>query len=398
MFMFETLQLAPPDPILGLTDAFRRDPNPNKINLGVGVYQDEAGKTATLECVKRAEAKLLAAGAPKTYLAIEGTAEYGKHVRALLFGKDSALVSDGRAVTAQSPGGTGALRLAGDVAHARMGLKRLLVSDPTWANHQAIFQAAGLKTENYAYYDAASKGLNFAGMLADLEKAGPSDLVLLHACCHNPSGVDPSPAQWQQLAEVAQKRGFLTLFDFAYQGFGDGVEQDALPVRLFAERGLELMICSSFSKNFGLYNERVGALTLLTTSKDAGDKALSQLKSTIRSNYSSPPSHGGAVVSTVLSDPELAALWLREVDAMRDRIARMRVLFVETLKQKGVKQDFSFITGQKGMFSFAGISPEQVDRLRDEFGIYAVRSGRINVAGMSESTMDRLCNAVVAVL
>lgn len=396
--MFENLQLAPPDPILGLTDAFKRDTNPNKINLGVGVYQDEAGKTATLECVKRAEAKLLAAGAPKTYLPIEGTAEYGKHLRALLFGKDSALVSDGRAVTAQSPGGTGALRLAGDLAQARMGLKRVLVSDPTWANHQAIFQAAGMKAENYAYYDAASKGLNFGGLLADLEKAGPGDLVLLHACCHNPSGVDPTPEQWAQIADVAQKRGFLTLFDFAYQGFGDGVEQDALPVRLFADRGLELMICSSFSKNFGLYNERVGALTLLTKSKDAGDKALSQLKSTIRSNYSNPPSHGGAIVSTVLSDPELAALWLREVDAMRDRIARMRTLFVETLKQKGVKQDFSFITKQKGMFSFAGISPEQVDRLKDEYGIYAVRSGRINVAGMSEGTMDRLCSAVAAVL
>ena len=396
--MFESLQLAPPDPILGLTDAFKRDPNPNKINLGVGVYQDEAGKTATLECVKRAEAKLLAAGAPKTYLAIEGSPEYGKHVRALLFGKDSALVTDGRAVTAQAPGGTGALRLSGDLVQARMGLKRVLVSDPTWANHQAIFQAAGLKAENYAYYDAAKKGLNFAGMLADLEKAGPSDLVLLHACCHNPSGVDPTPEQWRELAAVAQKRGFLTLFDFAYQGFGDGVDADALPVRLFAERGLELIVCSSFSKNFGLYNERVGAITLLTGSKDAGDKALSQLKSTIRSNYSNPPAHGGAVVTAVLSDPELAALWQREVDGMRDRISRMRTLFVETLKQKGVKQDFSFIASQKGMFSFAGISPEQVDRLKDEFGIYAVRSGRINVAGMSESTMDRLCTAVAAVL
>jgi aspartate/tyrosine/aromatic aminotransferase len=396
--MFESLQLAPPDPILGLTDAFKRDPNPNKINLGVGVYQDEAGKTATLECVKRAEAKLLAAASPKTYLAIEGSPDYGKHVRALLFGADSALLGDGRAVTAQAPGGTGALRLTGDLAHARMGLSRVLVSDPTWANHQAIFQAAGLKTETYAYYDAAKKGLNFAGMLADLEKAGPSDLVLLHACCHNPSGVDPTPEQWRELAELAQKRGFLTLFDFAYQGFGDGVQEDALPVRLFAERGLELIVCSSFSKNFGLYNERVGAITLLTRSKDAGDKALSQLKSTIRSNYSNPPAHGGGVVTAVLSDPELAALWQREVDGMRDRIARMRTLFVETLKQKGVKQDFSFIATQKGMFSFAGISPEQVDRLRDEYGIYAVRSGRINVAGMSESTMDRLCSALAAVL
>jgi aspartate/tyrosine/aromatic aminotransferase len=396
--MFETLEQAPPDPILGLTEAFKRDPNPNKINLGVGVYQDESGKTATLECVKRAEAKLLSLGAPKTYLPIEGSVDYGKHVRSLLFGAKSSLVSDGRAVTAQTPGGTGALRIAGDLAGGRIGLKRVLVSDPTWVNHQAIFQAAGLSAHNYAYYDAKTKGLNFSGMLADLEQAGPSDLVLLHACCHNPSGVDPTPEQWQKLAEVAEKRGFLTLFDFAYQGFGDGVEEDALPVRLFAEKNLELIICSSFSKNFGLYNERVGAVTLLTRDKDAGDKSLSQLKSTIRSNYSSPPSHGGSVVATVLSDPELAALWRSEVDAMRARIAGMRTLFVETLAKKGVKQDFSFITKQKGMFSFAGISPAQVDRLREEFGIYAVRSGRINVAGMSSATMDRLCSAIAAVL
>ena len=396
--MFDNLELAPADPILGLTEAFKRDPNPNKINLGVGVYQDESGKTATLECVKRAEAKLLAANAPKTYLPIEGSADYGKYVRALLFGKDSPLVSNGRAVTAQSPGGTGALRISGDLVGGRLNLKRVFVSDPTWVNHQAIFQAAGMEPVNYAYYDAKTRGLNFGGMLADLERAGPGDLVLLHACCHNPSGVDPSPEQWKQLADVAQKRGFLTLFDFAYQGFGDGVEEDALPVRVFAERNLELVICSSFSKNFGLYNERVGAITLLTGSKDAGEKALSQLKATIRSNYSSPPSHGGAIVATVLGDSELAALWKQEVDAMRDRIASMRTLFVDTLKQKGVKQDFSFITKQKGMFSFAGISPTQVDRLREEFGIYAVRSGRINVAGMSTATMDRLCTAIAAVL
>jgi aspartate/tyrosine/aromatic aminotransferase len=222
--------------------------------------------------------------------------------------------------------------------------------------------------------------------------------VLLHACCHNPTGVDPTAAQWAEIAALAKKQGFLTLFDFAYQGFGDGVEEDALPVRLFAEQGLELLVCSSFSKNFGLYNERAGALTLLANSRDAGEKALSQLRVTVRCNYSNPPFHGGAVVTTVLSDPELSALWLREVNAMRDRIASMRKLFVETLAQKGVKQDFGFITRQKGMFSFAGISPEQVDRLKNEFAIYAVRSGRINVAGMSENTMDRLCSAVAAVL
>ncbi|MFT3921656.1 MAG: amino acid aminotransferase [Myxococcales bacterium] len=396
--MFETLEMAPPDPILGLTDAFKKDANPNKINLGVGVFQDESGKTPTLECVKKAEAKLLAQGAAKTYLPIEGSADYGRAVRTLLFGAQSSLVSDGRAVTAQAPGGTGALRVAGDLARTKLGMKRVFVSDPTWANHQAIFQSAGIEPLNYAYYDAATRGLAFDKLLASLSKAGPTDLVLLHACCHNPTGVDPTPVQWREIAALAKKQGFMTLFDFAYQGFGDGVEEDALPVRLFAEQGLELMICSSFSKNFGLYNERVGALTLLAPNKDAGDKALSQLKVTVRSNYSNPPFHGGAVVTTVLSDPELSALWLREVNGMRDRIAGMRRLFVDTLKQKGVKQDFSFITHQKGMFSFAGISPEQVDRLKNEFAIYAVRSGRINVAGMSESTMDCLCSAVAAVL
>jgi aspartate/tyrosine/aromatic aminotransferase len=396
--MFETLEMAPPDPILGLTDAFKKDANPNKINLGVGIFQDEAGKTPTLECVKKAEAKLLAQNAPKTYLPIEGSADYGRVVRGLLFGAKSSLVSDGRAVTAQAPGGTGALRLAGDLAKTKLGAKRVFVSDPTWANHQAIFQAAGIEPVNYAYYDAATRGLAFDKLLASLSKAGPGDLVLLHACCHNPTGVDPTAAQWQEIANLAKKQGFFPLFDFAYQGFGDGVEEDALPVRLFAEQGLELMICSSFSKNFGLYNERVGALTLLAPNADAGAKALSQLKVTIRSNYSNPPSHGGAIVTTVLSDAELSALWLREVNAMRDRIAGMRKLFVDTLKQKGVKQDFGFITQQKGMFSFAGISPEQVDRLKNEHAIYAVRSGRINVAGMSESTMDRLCSAVASVL
>ncbi len=396
--MFETLEMAPPDPILGLTDAFKKDTNPNKINLGVGIFQDANGKTPTLECVTKAEAKLLALGAPKTYLPIEGPADYGRVVRGLLFGAKSSLISDGRAVTAQAPGGTGALRLAGDLAKTKLGAKRVFVSDPTWANHQAIFRAAGIEPVSYAYYDAATRGLAFDKLLASLSQAGPGDLVLLHACCHNPTGVDPTAAQWQAIADLAKKQGFLPLFDFAYQGFGDGVEEDALPVRLFAEQGLELVICSSFSKNFGLYNERVGALTLLAGSSDAASKALSQLKVTVRSNYSNPPAHGGAVVTTVLTDPELSALWLSEVNAMRDRIAGMRKLFVDTLKQKGVQQDFSFITKQKGMFSFAGISPEQVDRLKNEFAIYAVRSGRINVAGMSESTMDRLCTAVAAVL
>lgn len=396
--MFETLQLAPPDPILGLTDAFRKDPNPNKINLGVGVYQDEEGRTTTLASVRRAEALLLEQASPKTYLPIEGSPEFGKHVRTLLFGAQDVRVSDGRAVTAQSPGGTGALRVAADLAHSKLGARRVWVSDPTWANHQQIFQAAGLKVETYPYYDAASHGLAFDSMIAALARAGEGDLVLLHACCHNPSGVDPTPAQWEVIAELAKKQRFTTLFDFAYQGFGDGLEADAFAVRAFAARDLELLIASSFSKNFGLYNERVGAITLLANDVDAATKALSQLRVTVRSNYSNPPSYGGAVVSKVLGDAELNALWHNEVDAMRARILRMRTLFVDTLKKKGVKQDFSFIAHQKGMFSFAGITPEQVDALRDRHAIYAVRSGRINVAGMREATMDRLCSAIADVL
>jgi aspartate/tyrosine/aromatic aminotransferase len=362
------------------------------------VFQDEEGKTPTLECVKRAEAKLLQQGAPKTYLPIEGTPEYGKHVRALLFGASDSRVSDGSAVTAQTPGGTGSLRLAGDLLKTKLGVKRIWVSDPTWANHQAIFHAAGLATENYAYYDAKTRGLAFEGLLTSLEKAERGDAVLLHACCHNPSGVDPTLAQWDAIADVCEKKGLLPLFDFAYQGFGDGVDEDAAPVRKFAARGLELVISSSFSKNFGLYNERVGALTLLGKDAEVGERALSQLKVTIRVNYSNPPFHGGAIVNAVLGDAELAALWRREVDAMRDRILRMRTQFVATLRDKGVQQDFSFIASQKGMFSFAGISPEQVDRLKNEHAIYAVRSGRINVAGIRAANMDRLCSAIAEVL
>jgi aspartate aminotransferase len=396
--MFETLQLAPPDPILGLTDQFKKDPNPNKINLGVGVYQGEDGKTATLTSVRRAEALVLEQAAPKTYLPIEGSPDYGKHVRTLLLGAQDVRVSDGRAITAQTPGGTGALRVAGDLARTKIGIKRIFVSDPTWANHNQIFQAAGLEVVTYPYYDAATHGLAFDKMLAGIAQAGKGDAVLLHTCCHNPSGVDPSTAQWEVIAQAAKEQGFLPLFDFAYQGFGDGIEADAAPVREFAARDLEMIVCSSFSKNFGLYNERVGAVSLIANDLDAATKALSQLRVTVRSNYSNPSAYGAAVVNAVLGNPELNALWRNEVDAMRARIAKMRTLFVEGLKAKGVKQDFSFIVHQKGMFSFAGITPEQVDALKEKHGIYAVRSGRINVAGIREANIDRLTSAVADVL
>lgn len=396
--MFESFTQAPPDPILGLNDAFKKDARADKINLGVGVFQDEQGKTPTLACVKRAELLILERNAAKTYLPIEGSPEYGKVVRELLFGKDSAHVSNGRAITAQSPGGTGALRLAGDLLKQKLGAKKVWLSDPTWANHAAIFQAAGLETATYPYYDEKTQQLDFAKMKGQLEKLGHEDVVLLHACCHNPTGIDPTQEQWRALAGVAKTAGFITLFDFAYQGFGEGIDADAFPVRAFAELDLEQLVCSSFSKNFGLYNERVGALTLLARDTEVAARALSQLKVTIRSNYSNPPSHGGAIVATVLTTPELAALWRTEVDTMRDRIAAMRSSFVQTLKKKGVTQDFSFIAKQKGMFSFAGITAQQVDILKEKHAIYAVRSGRINVAGMSEATMSRLCDAVADVL
>jgi aspartate/tyrosine/aromatic aminotransferase len=396
--MFESFTQAPPDPILGLNDAFKKDTRSDKINLGVGVYQDENGQTPTLACVKRAERLILDRDAAKTYLPIEGSPAYGTAVRELLFGKGSPHVSNGRAITAHAPGGTGALRVAGDLLKQKLGAKKVWLSNPTWANHAAVFQAAGLETSSYPYYDDKAQQLDFLGMKAQLEKLGKEDVVLLHACCHNPTGIDPSNEQWQDLAQVAKKAGFITLFDFAYQGFGEGIEADAFPVRAFAEHDLEQLVCSSFSKNFGLYNERVGALTLFAREAEVAARALSQLKATVRSNYSNPPSHGGAIVATVLTTPDLEAQWRSEVDVMRARIASMRSLFVETLRNKGVTQDFSFIARQKGMFSFAGIAAHQVDLLKEKHAIYAVRSGRINVAGMSESTMSRLCEAVADVL
>lgn len=396
--MFERLEMAPADPILGLTEAFKKDDNPQKINLGVGVFKDDQGATPTLDCVKRAEAKLLELDAQKTYLPISGEPEYGQLVRGLLLGQDAPRSADGTSVTVHTPGGTGALRVAGDFLKTQLGAPTVWLSDPTWANHAAIFKAAGLETNKYAYYDADSHGLAFDAMVAALEKVPAGDVVLLHACCHNPTGVDPTPEQWSRLAEVQANAGWLPLFDFAYQGFGQGLDEDAAGLRTFASSGCEMLVCSSFSKNFGLYNERVGALSLFARDADAASKAFSQLKIRVRSNYSNPPRHGGAVVRTVLEDPQLRALWLQELGAMRDRIRAMREQFVTALKAQGVSQDFGFIAEQKGMFSFSGLTPEQVDRLREEHSIYAVRSGRINVAGLRESTMERLCAAVASVL
>ncbi len=396
--MFDSIQAAPPDPILGITEAFQKDPRQGKINLSVGVFKDESGATPVLRSVKEAEKRLLELEKNKLYKPIQGDAAYGKAVRELLFGKASPLVGDGRAVTAHTPGGTGALRLAADFLSQKAGAKTIWVSDPTWENHRAIFSAVGLEVKSYRYFDAATNGLDFAGLKAALSGAKEGDAVLLHACCHNPSGVDPTLDQWNEIADLLASRGALPVVDFAYQGFGDGIEEDACGLRALLGKHSEMLVCSSFSKNFGLYNERTGALTALTKSATAGDAVLSQLKVCARVNYSNPPAHGGSIVTTILGDGELSKLWETELSEMCVRIADMRKAFVAGLAKAGAQRDFSFITTQKGMFSFSGLNKEQVEKLKVERGIYIVGSGRINVAGMSTKTMDELCQAIVSVL
>lgn len=396
--MLDKLEMAPPDPILGLTEAFKKDPNPAKINLGVGVYKDAKGDTPKFDSVRKAEERILAQEKTKNYLAITGIPEYDDAVLKLVFGEGHECLASGRAAASQTPGGTGALRVAADFIATLYPGTTVWLSDPTWENHVNIFQAAGLTVKRYPYYDAETRGIAFDKMLAALREVPKGDVVLLHGCCHNPTGADPSPAQWKQIADVAQEKNWMPFVDFAYQGLGNGLDEDAVGVRELCRPGMEMLVASSFSKNFGLYNERVGALTVVGATKDAAQKALSHIKRSIRFNYSNPPSHGASTVVAILSDPTLRAQWEAEVTAMRDRINTMRKRFVETLKNKGVHDDFSFIQQQKGMFSFSGLTPEQVERLRDEFAIYIVRSGRINVAGMTESNMDQLCEAIAAVL
>ncbi|MCW9687817.1 amino acid aminotransferase [Proteus terrae] len=396
--MFEKIIAAPADPILGLADSFRSDPRENKINLGIGVYKDETGKTPVLTTVKKAEKYLLENETTKNYLPISGIPEFGNVTQTLLFGEQHPIISEKRARTAQAPGGTGALRIAADFIAQQTTAKRVWISNPTWPNHNNIFQTAGLEICNYDYYDAENHGLDFEGMLASLAKAQAGDVVLFHGCCHNPSGIDPTEEQWRQLAELSAEKGWLPVFDFAYQGFARGLEEDAQGLRLFAEKNPELIVASSYSKNFGLYNERVGACTIVTKDSDTAEKAFSQAKAIIRANYSNPPAHGASVVTTILSNPELKEEWIEELTTMRERIQRMRQLLVTTLQEKGAKQDFSFIIDQNGMFSFSGLNKEQVERLRAEYGIYIVGSGRINVAGLTLENMVPLCEAIVAVL
>jgi aspartate aminotransferase len=396
--MFEKITAAPADPILGLTDIFRADERPTKINLGIGVYKDETGKTPVLTSVKKAEQYLLENESTKNYLSIEGLPAFASCTQELLFGKDSAIISDKRAKTAQTPGGTGGLRVAADFIANQTNAKRIWISNPTWPNHKNVFSSVGLDVAEYAYYDAANHALDFDGMVKSLQAAQAGDVVLFHGCCHNPTGIDPTPEQWAALAEISAKKGWLPLFDFAYQGFAKGLEEDAQGLRIFAASHQELLVASSYSKNFGLYNERVGACTLVAADAETAERAFSQVKAGIRANYSNPPSHGAAIVATILGNEALRAIWEQELTDMRQRIHRMRQLFVNTLREKGAEQDFSFIIEQNGMFSFSGLTKEQVLRLRNEFAVYAVNSGRVNVAGMTPDNMAPLCEAIVAVL
>ena len=395
---FEKIVAAPADPILGLTEEFKNDPRTDKINLGVGIYKTNDGVTPILKCVKKAEEIIFKEETTKSYLPIVGTPEYGKLVRELVFGKDSEVIASDRARTTQAPGGTGALRIGADFLKQQSVTAKIWISDPTWANHFQVFGKAGLETAKYRYYDKNTRALDFEGMKEDLKNAKAGDAVLIHACCHNPSGMDPNAAQWEELAKLVAELGLLPFFDFAYQGFGNGIEEDAFGIRTFLKYNKEILVASSFSKNFGLYNERIGALTVVSADKETADRVFSQVKIAVRANISNPPAHGAKIVTTVLSCPELRAQWEQEVAEMRDRIKEMRELFVSKLAALGSSVDFSFINTQYGMFSFSGLSPEQVATLKKDYGIYMVGNGRISVAGITTSNIDALCKAISEVL
>jgi aspartate/tyrosine/aromatic aminotransferase len=388
--MFENFSLAPPDPILGLNAVFEKDPRPFKLNLTVGVFKDDQGRTPILESVRQAEAKIFQTQKTKGYLPIEGGKDFTDQVNRLILGEGFEF---GRVATAHTPGGTGALRAAADTLTKVMPGRRFWVSNPTWANHNAVFQAAGFPVLSYAYLDAAKTGLDFDALIRQLEQEGqPGDAVCLHACCHNPTGIDPTPAQWGAISELLAKKRMLPFIDFAYQGFGDGLEADAKPISILLKDHSELVICGSFSKNFGLYSERVGALLMISADSKITESVLSQMRVAIRCNYSNPPRHGEAIVATILGDPELSKLWRSEVDAMRKRISEMRVGFIDGMKKRG--KDFSFLASQKGMFSYTGLNAMQADWLKQEKGIYIVGTGRINVAGLTSATLESVCDAV----
>ena len=398
MSLFSAVEMAPRDPILGLNEAFNADTRPNKINLGVGVYTDENGRLPLLRAVVEAEAALTAAQAPRGYLPIEGIAAYDQAVQKLLLGDDSPLIAEGRAITTQAIGGTGALKTGADFLKRLLPDATVAISDPSWENHRALFESAGFPVRNYRYYDAFSNGVNRGGLLEDLKNLPTRSIVVLHACCHNPTGVDLTQEDWQAVLEILREREHVPFLDIAYQGFGDGIEEDAAAVRLFAQSGLTFFVSSSFSKSFSLYGERVGALTIVAGDKDEAGRVLSQVKRVIRTNYSNPPTHGAKVVAAVLTNPELRAMWETELGEMRDRIRTMRLAMVEQLATLNAKRDFGFVAEQRGMFSYSGLTTEQVERLKNEFGIYAVGTGRICVAALNTKNLPIVTKAIAEVL
>jgi len=396
--LLSAIEMAPRDPILGITEAFNADKNPNKVNLGVGVYYDDNGKVPLLECVRKAETQLMEKATPRTYLPIEGLAAYDKAVQELVFGADSAVVQEKRAITVQALGGTGALKLGADFLKRFSPNSQVWISDPSWENHRALFESAGFTVNNYPYYDAATRGVNFNGMLAALKEMPAGAVVVLHACCHNPTGADLTESQWTDVIKVVTERGLIPFLDMAYQGFGDGIAEDGKVVRRFADAGGPLFVSNSFSKSFSLYGERVGALSIVAASAEEAGRVLSQLKRVVRTNYSNPPIHGSQVVATVLSTPELRKQWEEELAGMRVRIREMRQALVEKLKAKAPGQDFDFVIKQRGMFSYSGLTKAQVERLRSEFSVYAVDTGRICVAALNSRNIDAVVDAIGKVL
>ncbi len=398
MSLFSAVEMAPRDPILGLNEQFNADTNPRKVNLGVGVYFDDNGKLPLLQCVQAAEKNLMATPTARGYLPIDGIAAYDSAVKGLVFGADSEPVKSGRVATVQAIGGTGGLKIGADFLKRLSPNATVLISDPSWENHRALFANAGFTVGTYAYYDAEQRGVNFAAMLASLKAAAPGTIVVLHACCHNPTGYDITPAQWAQVIAVVREGRLTPFLDMAYQGFGYGIQEDGAVIDQFVAAGLNFFVSTSFSKSFSLYGERVGGLSVLCSDKEEAGRVLSQLKIVIRTNYSNPPTHGGAVVAAVLNNPELRALWEKELGEMRVRIKAMRQKLVDGLKAAGVQQDMSFITQQIGMFSYSGLNKDQMVRLRTEFGVYGTDTGRMCVAALNSQNIDYVCQSIAKVV
>ncbi|HSU21176.1 MAG TPA: amino acid aminotransferase [Variovorax sp.] len=398
MSMFTAVEMAPRDPILGLNEQYAADGNPKKVNLGVGVYYDDDGKLPLLACVRAVEEDMSKAPSARGYLPIDGIAAYDAAVKGLVFGADSEPVKSGRVATVQAIGGTGGLKVGADFLKRLRPEAKVLISDPSWENHRALFTNAGFTVESYPYYDAARRGVDFDAMLGALEAAPAGTVVVLHACCHNPTGYDITPGQWDRVVEAVKAKDLVAFLDMAYQGFGNGIQEDGAVIGKFVDAGLTFFVSTSFSKSFSLYGERVGALSVLCADKDEAARVLSQLKIVIRTNYSNPPIHGGAVVAAVLNDPARRAVWEGELAEMRIRIKAMRQKLVDGLKAAGVTQDMSFITTQIGMFSYSGLTKDQMVRLRSEFGVYGTDTGRMCVAALNSKNIDYVCESIAKVV